>query len=364
MKRYFLTTVGVFILGLCNLARAQSAQCVANWNDVHQRIDGFGASSAFSGTTWSTTRADMFFSTNGTGIGLSLLRNQIQAGGYATSSEIGLMQKARDRGARIWSVPWTPQASFKDNNSTVGGNFLSASNQAYANQLAGYVATMKNTYGIDLYAISIQNEPDATVTYVSCYWSGQQIHDFVPYLYDALVASNVGVTKIMLPESQHWSSNPALYTPAMSDPSVAADVGILANHNYDGPNFQTGATTTPAALNSYGKALWETEVSTGDTYDGGIANAVYWAKRIHLFMTAAQANAWHFWWLVSGNADNEGLTDRFGNPAKRMYALGQFSRFVRPDYYRIGAANNGKALISAYKDPVSGNFSIRRHQHQ
>jgi hypothetical protein len=31
---------------------------------------------------------------------------------------------------------------------------------------------------------------------------------------------------------------------------------------------------------------------------------------------------------------------------------------VRPNDYRIGVTNNGLALISAYKDPVSGNFAI------
>ena len=41
-----------------------------------------------------------------------------------------------------------------------------------------------------------------------------------------------------------------------------------------------------------------------------------------------------------------------------MYVLGQYSRFVRPGYYRIGATNTGSALISAYKDTNSGNFAI------
>jgi hypothetical protein len=40
----------------------------------------------------------------------------------------------------------------------------------------------------------------------------------------------------------------------------------------------------------------------------------------------AQANAWHYWWLIPwGGTDNQGLTDASGNPAKRMYAVGQFS---------------------------------------
>jgi glucuronoarabinoxylan endo-1,4-beta-xylanase len=329
-----------------------STNCVVDWNDMHQRIDGFGASSAWDGS-WTAAQADMFFSTN-TGVGLSLLRTRIAPGG--TTVENSIMQMARDRGARVWSAPWSPQASFKSNNSTTnGGNFLSASNQAYASQLAGYVANMTNTYKVNLYAISIQNEPDVSAGYESCLWTALQIHDFATNLYSALVASNVAATKIILAEDENWQTN--YYYTAMNDPAVATNVGIIACHNYDG----SPPGGIPAALSKFANpnaALWETEVSTFGAFDGSINDALYWAGRIHLFMTVAQANAWHYWWLVDLNNDNEGLTDNSGNPAKRMYVLGNYSKFARPGYYRIGVSNNATTLISAYKDTNSGGFAI------
>ena len=75
-----------------------------NWTDLRQRIDGFGASSAWR-STWNSTVADTYFSTN-TGLGLSLLRTRIAPGG--TTVENTIMQFARDRGARVWSAPWSP----------------------------------------------------------------------------------------------------------------------------------------------------------------------------------------------------------------------------------------------------------------
>lgn len=353
--------------------------CTVDWNNVHQRIDGFGASSAFTGFTWTTNQADMFFTTNNgtarakngtnftfTGIGLSLLRNQIQPAAstngiaFANANEIALMQYAQARGARVWSAPWSPPVFCKNTNTLNGGSYNgtggNSTNQLYARELAGYVVNMKNTYGVNIYALSIQNEPDVSTSYASCLWNDQQFHDFVTNLYPAMVASNVASTLIMLPEDEHWAAT--YYTTAMSDPNVAADVGIVADHNYDGPNFQTGSTTPPAALDSYGKALWETEVSTGDSPDGSISNAVYWAQRIHLFFTVAQANAWHYWWLINLNSDNEGLADNNYVPTRRMYAMGQFSRFVRPNFYRIDANTTGTALISAFNDAGSGRFAI------
>jgi glucuronoarabinoxylan endo-1,4-beta-xylanase len=351
-----------------------------DWNNVHQRIDGFGASSAYNGT-WNTAEADLLFSTNNNisyqsstynGIGLSLLRNHIvwanttSASDTPTTAETTIMQLAQARGARVWSAPWTPAIGFKSTNDIYdskpitnpiwGGTYLGSGNNItnvnYASQLANYVASMKNTYGVNLYALSIQNEPDASVnTYDACQWTGAQIHDFVTNLYDALAAKGVGSTKIILPESQNWQDYQNLAGPAMTDPNVAADVSIIACHNYDGANG-------PASLvkNNYGKALWETEVSQGETSD--IANGVYYAQRVYLFMTVAQANAWHYWWIVPFGSET-GLMSQSSAPTKRMFTIGNYSRFVRPNFYRINATSSQPStLITAYKDSNSTAFAI------
>jgi len=353
-----------------------NTNCVVDWNDVHQRIDGFGASSAWR-STWTTSQADLLFSTsNGivytdglsqtttnNGIGLSLLRNRIapatspSSNALPTTVETGIMQMAQARGARVWSTPWTPAAGFKNNGATSGGGYLgsgaNATNLAYAHQLASYVASMKNTYGINLYALSIQNEPDAKVnTYDSCNWTAQQIHDFTTNLYNALVASNLTATKIMLPESQNWQDYSNLAVTAMGD-NTSNLVGIIADHNYDGNYGPAGL-----AKNSYGKALWETEVSLLSGSDSSIANGVYYAQRIFQFMTQAQVNAWHYWWLVSGATGNQGLLDNNAAITKRLFTVGNYSRFVRPNFYRIGVSNNTFTSISAYRATNSTSFAV------
>jgi glucuronoarabinoxylan endo-1,4-beta-xylanase len=362
-----------------------------NWSNVHQRIDGFGASSAWNGS-WTTAEADLLFSTNTNvvynsatynGVGLSLLRNHIayasttSASAIPTTVETQIMQWAQARGARVWSTPWTPPAGFKSINDIYdseqatdggidGGSYLGSGNNItnlnYASQLANYVASMSNSYGVNLYAISVQNEPDAEVTtYEACQWSGTQIHDFVTNLYNALAAQGLSSTQIIVPESQDWSGDTALYTPTLNDPNAAADVGIIANHDYVEDN-SVGDQTTPAALSTSGKALWETEVAILSGSDSSIANGVYYAQRIYLFLTQAQANAYHYWWLVassSSGSGNEGLLDTSANPTKRLFTFGQYSRFVRPNFYRIDATSSqSSALISAYKDSASTSFAI------
>ena len=343
-----------------------------DFKTVYQRIDGFGASSAYFGTPWTEAQADLVFSPD-KGIGLSLLRIKITADvtgtGTATkmltsNAETSIAKQAIARGARVWGTPWSPPAQFKTSNNTVAGSFVSANNQAYANMLASYVADMKNA-GVGLYAISIQNEPDfVPSSYEGCGWSPQQFHDFIPFLYNARAANGVGATRIMMPESDNWQtqSTTSLITTSLNDPAVAPMIGIVANHDYVANN-QTGSTTTPANMPHTGKALWETEVATTGPFDSGMTNGLYWAQRVHLYMTAAQANAWHWWWFMNytpsgGEGDNSGLFGQHFAITKRAEVLGQFAKFVRPGFYRISATTTGNALISAYKDPTSGKFAI------
>ena len=128
-----LLVLPLVLIAASALGHAQT--CTVNWTNVHQRIDGFGASSAWQ-STWTTTQADMFFSTNNgiaytdikgnsgiyNGIGLSLLRNHIMYASSASSNatpttgETTIMQYAQARGALVWSAPWTPAAGFKSTN--------------------------------------------------------------------------------------------------------------------------------------------------------------------------------------------------------------------------------------------------------
>jgi glucuronoarabinoxylan endo-1,4-beta-xylanase len=334
------------------LSVASGPAVTVNWTDVHQVIDGFGASSAATGDGITDSQADLFWSTT-SGVGLSLLRVQIQSDG--TFPDVATMQKAKARGVTIWGTPWSPPASMKTNGSTVnGGNLLANDYQAWADYLTNYVLQLKNTYGVNLYALSVQNEPNWTASWDSCIWTGQNFHDFLGNNLIPDFTKNGITTKIMMPEETGWFFDMA--TATLNDPTTAAGVSIIAAHNYD------GAAAAPYPLGQgLGKKLWETEVSTTDSYDGSIGNGLYWGQKINDFMTVASANAWHYWVLVNpGTSDNGGLMGPSNEATKRLYVMGNFSKFVRPGYYRIGTSGSpvSGVSISAYKDPSSGKFAI------
>ena len=320
---------------------------VINFTNTQQAIDGFGASSAWMSGTLATSLADTLFSTN-YGAGLSFLRTRIAPDG--TSWENQIAQQAQARGARIWSTPWSPPVIYKDTNSVNGGHFLSsvANYQGYASLLAKYVAGVKNNYGITLAALSIQNEPNYATTYESCLWTTQQIHDFLPYLASAMTASNVSATKIIIAEDANWKWD--LATNAMSDATTSNFVGIVAAHNYG---------TAASAVSAFGtlcpKPIWETEHYLGT--DDSITNGLQLAEEIHSFLTVAQASAYHYWWLT-GSGTGSIVGTNTAVPAKRLWVLGHYSRFVRPGFFRVGVTNNSTALVSAFQDPASSNLVI------
>jgi O-glycosyl hydrolase len=371
-KRTALFVLVLSLLMAALLAQIQlPPEAVVNWADTKQEIDGFGGSCADFGTAFPASMADFFFTTSG--IGLSLLRIQVipsmaecsyfegkpcvavSSGPTLLKGELAIAQQALKRGVSVWAAPWSPPAAIKSNKAFInGGTLLPAGYPVWANSLAGYVKLLDSN-GVPIYALSVQNEPDITQSYGSATYSSQQLHDFVPYLHSALKSSGFESTKIMIAEASQWDFS--LTRAAMEDSNVAQNVEILAAHGY-GPSNITAPT-------NYGKHIWQTEdSSTSPEYDGSIDDGLAWATRIHLFLTVANVNAWHAWFLsdgpdYGGGTDNAALTDEHLNYPKRAYVIGQWSKFVRPGWYRIGVNESYSRLrISAFKDPSGKSFAI------
>ena len=132
-------------------------------------------------------------------------------------------------------------------------------------------------------------------------------------------------------------------------------VDIFASHEY-------GCGTLPSqpSIAQAGKEYWETEVDTGtggDSSGDGIAAALPMATTLHDDITKANLNAWHIWWLYNAKGNGGCLYDTTNNVwTKRLWALGNYARFVRPGYMRVsttGTAPTG-VRVSAYVNPADG----------
>ena len=364
--------LGLLLAGtVCQGAQAQTA--TVTWTNVRQTIDGFGASDWGTAERISDAQADLFFSPT-KGVGLSFVRtlgNEECQGGIP---DLVTLQKAVARGAKVWATVQSAPVSMKSGSSCGSGDLLPGSYAAYANYLVNYVNTLKAD-GINLYALAPDNEPDVPGNNIGTMnFTPQNFHDFIKNNLGPAFASAGLSTKIIITEQGQWFFNYA--TTTMDDPAAATYVSILASHGYGYyPNRSTStdgfgsyaccSTATPAPFATSTHQLWQSEVShsgSGDAFDGSMGDALVWAHNIHDYMTVANATGWMYW-MLNGNSwfdDNEGLTDVHGNPAKRLYVLGNYSKFVRPGWVRMDATASpqGGVYLSAYKDSATGDFAI------
>jgi glucuronoarabinoxylan endo-1,4-beta-xylanase len=343
--------------GTCGGGTAQSSDITINEASLQQQITGFGVSSAWAGSYANSSDPQYLWSTT-TGAGLTLLRIRYGDG-------LAIAKAAVQAGVTVWMTPWgtgTNGAPGGSDTTTETANGCKSAvpvltnPQDWANTLATYVQTAKSQ-GVPLYAVSAENEPDSCGINQTTSYSATQLATWIgTYLGPAMAPLGV---KVMGPETQNACGFTSYYSAIQSDTAAWSAVNILASHEY-------GCGTLPSepAIAAANKEYWETEVDTGsasgDSGGGGIASALLTATTMHNDLTKANLNAWHYWWLYcSGNSGC--LYDTSAKAwAKRLWVMGNFSRFVRPGWKRVatsGSAPSG-VLVSAYINPANNALSI------
>ncbi|MEG2087515.1 MAG: glycoside hydrolase [Angelakisella sp.] len=356
---------------------AATTEIEIDWNNVRQTIDGFGVTQEEECTYVMQEPArsevmDLLYSQTG-GIGLSILRTEIGCGESKPTvepskgvwdytgdpRELWYFNEALARGVdKIYGTVWSPPKWMKTNNSWYNGGFLKSScYQDYADYLAQYVKIYKQYHNINIYGVSIANEPEFAAKWKSCLWTGNMFRDFiVDYLAPTFAREGLN-TNIMAGESGIWSES--VVKPTLNSAAGAQALDIVTGHQYQ------GVVTDFATARAKGKRVWQSELcETTSPFSVSIADAVKWAKKVHSFMTIPEASAFLYWRGAHSTDSNQTLI-RLDNAtsyttSQRLFALGNYSKFVRPGYVRIGATEkpNAEVYVTAYKDPTSGKFSI------
>ncbi|WP_435368198.1 carbohydrate-binding protein [Paenibacillus polysaccharolyticus] len=209
--------------------------------------------------------------------------------------------------------------------------------EAYAQYLNEFDTFMKNN-GVNLYAISVQNEPDYAHDWT--WWSPEEMLRFMK--------ENAGSinNRVIAPES--FSYVKTMSDPILNDPQALANMDILGAHTYG-----TQYSDFPYPLfeqKAAGKELWMTEVyypnSETDSADRwpealGVAEHMYNAMVEGNFQT-------YVWWYIRRHY---GPIKEDGTISKRGYSMAHYSKFVRPGDVRVDATKNpaNGVYVSAYK---------------
>jgi len=208
---------------------------------------------------------------------------------------------------------------------------------AYTDHLNEFIQFMKDN-GVDIYAISIQNEPDYAHDWT--WWTSEEIVKFLK--------ENAGKinTRVIAPESFQYIKS--LSDPILNDPEALANMDILGAHLY-GTSF--GNFPYPLFKEKgEGKELWMTEVyypnsdmDSGDKWP----EALEVAHHFHASLADAEFNAYVWWYIRRGY----GPMREDGTISKRGYMMAHYSKFIRPGYVRVEAEKkpDSDVFTSAYK---------------
>ncbi len=397
-----LTILVLLVLALSTASGKSTAYAASsvtiNGGTTYQTINGFGFSEAFgqasniesAPASTQQQALDLLFNTS-TGAGLTILRNILPSDSSHTIEpnspgspsatptytwdgnswgQVALSKQAMSYGvSQIYGDAWSAPGFMKTNGSESNGGTLCGApgastcstgdwRQAYANYLVQYIKDYSSA-GIPLMGVDFVNEPSFNASYSSMIMTGAQNADFVKVLGPTLASAGLS-TKIICCDSEGWNLASGDVGAITGDATALGYVSTFSSHGY------TAAPTSP--ISTSGKPIWETEWSTFDTLDnawddGSDASGFTWAQHIYTGLTAANLSAFLYWWGAVGSSttDNEGLLQINGstvNTSGRLWAMANYSRFIRPGAVRIGATSGDSNLqVSAYKN-TNGTVSV------
>ena len=137
----------------------------------------------------------------------------------------------------ILGSPWTPPFWMKDNQSPIrGGHLLPKYYQTWANYFVKFIDSYQ-AKGIDIFAVSIQNEPAAVQRWDSCIYSAEEERDFVKVLGPTLVKAGYQDKHILI-----WDHNRDIMVEraqvVYDDKEASSYVWGTAFHWYDNEQFK------------------------------------------------------------------------------------------------------------------------------
>ncbi|MEH0419474.1 glycoside hydrolase family 30 beta sandwich domain-containing protein [Streptomyces sp. B21-083] len=318
-----------------------AATVVVDPSARRQTIRGFGG---MNHTAWigdlTTAQRDTAFGTGEGRLGLSLLRIPVPEDRAAWNRDLATAKRAAELGVAVIASPWNPPASMVE--TFVHGSQTNARRLrydmygAYAQHLNDFTTYLRNN-GVNLYAISVQNEPDYAQDWT--WWTPAEMARFLREN-----AGSIG-TKVIAPESFQYLKN--MSDPILNDTAALANVDVIGAHLYGTPyaNFPYPLFKQKGA----GKELWMTEVYYPNSTDSADLwpQALDVGEHIHHAMVDAEFQAYIWWYIRRGY----GPMREDGAISKRGACMAQFARFVRPGYVRIEATAKpaSDVYVSAYR---------------
>lgn len=348
----------------------KAASITLNAAEKYQPVAGFGGMlnpKIWCGSNLLTTAdIDKLYSPNQ--LGYNILRLMIYPNPNDWAADVPAAKAAAAHGATIFACPWDCTDALADQLN--GKKHLKHENYgAYAQHLVDYIEYMRSQ-GVEIYAISVQNEPDMEFTY----WKPDEVVTFLKE--HGQTIRNTGV-KLMAPEA--CGTQPEYTDPVLNDAAAMAQTDILAGHLYQGfidvesGNYVKNRHDYVCGLYSKlnGKTWWMTEhlFNDGEKSD----NQADWqfqrwdyclnhlGKEIHMCMEG-YCSAYIYWYLkrfygIMGDDDKRSPVAK-GEIAKNGYIMSHYARFASNTTRVAAETAQSNLLTTAYINPEGTELTV------
>jgi glucuronoarabinoxylan endo-1,4-beta-xylanase len=269
------------------------------------------------------------------------------------------------KGAKIIGTVWTPplwmklfadstripSQCYNCNNCAIGsparrpcgGSLNPVYYSEFAEYLVAYVKTLKQQTGVDLYGISIQNEPWFANPFEATVVKPAEYADILKIVAQRFEAEGL-TTKFFGPEHMaewSWGIQTQYVNEILNDSTVKPYLDIYAVHSYvDGvtPDYGSAAGWTNLYNNitvAHGKSIWMTETSSSDT---GYTLGFNMSRALYLALKFGRVTGWVYWYMADAMIVNN-------VPTKLGYALKNYYRYVRPGAVSVDATSSDPEIL-------------------
>ncbi len=190
-----------------------------------------------------------------------------------------------------------------------------------------------------------------------CHYTPSELRDMVRTLVEENRRRGLDI-EIETSESGEWKGENRDFAKALfDDPVIAAGMRTYAVHSYWSSDEDRRKFVEWFRGRYPNKALAMTEYCQMEHgHDLGIESGLRMADVMHEDLVVAEVESWQWWLCVFAGGYKDALIyahpeTRKIEPTKRLWVMGNFSRFVRPGATRVAARAEGELKASAYLTP-------------
>lgn len=368
----------IFVAGLAVATAVQTKTITITVKDTrYQTVTGFGAAAcdgAMCPLGTDTEPVKLLYGSQSK-IGLNIMRMEISPNfegdvkvpewnywdtPYDWQGSVPSAKIVKQRGGIVFGTPWSPPGDYKTNGTAQGGNSDNQGNkrgqlredcyEKFFPWLNSFLKYMKSK-GVNVDAVSVQNEPDWWVDYSGCLYTPEQQLNLVKNY--AHLLDRETYKGVRLISAEPLGFDPKYSDMLLNDPVARDQIDIIAGHLYGHPPLNDGNMKDAAVLAAeYGKEVWMTEHSVTDNIDRlpNWKEQLVFAREVNECMQAGCTG--YIYWYMRAHWAFVGTGEEKYNPGNdknkllpRAYVMSHFSKYV------TGSTRLG---IYSFSTPVAG----------